>query len=72
VLSWRKALTLRQKHHAAFLQSREEDSRVHQRQVALQSLDVAYNKYKEITSHLVEGHQVRESGRSPRRVLMQP
>jgi uncharacterized protein YktA (UPF0223 family) len=33
---------------------------VHARQVALQDLDAAYNKYKEISTHLVEGHQVRD------------
>ncbi|GBE87997.1 pH-response regulator protein palA/RIM20 [Sparassis crispa] len=38
-----------------FLQSRKDDTSVKERQHALQSLDLAYHKYKEITRNLDEG-----------------
>ncbi|KAF9820903.1 hypothetical protein IEO21_01130 [Rhodonia placenta] len=38
-----------------FLQSRKEDPSVKEREYALQSLDLAYHKYKEITRNLDEG-----------------
>ncbi|KAH9942761.1 pH-response regulator [Amylocystis lapponica] len=41
--------------NALFLQSRKEDSTVKEREHALQSLDLAYHKYKEITRNLDEG-----------------
>ena len=41
------------------LQSRKEDASVKEREHALQSLDLAYHKYKEITRNLDEGLQVR-------------
>ncbi|KAI0707335.1 BRO1-domain-containing protein [Earliella scabrosa] len=41
--------------HAQFIQSRKEDSVVKAREHALQSLDLAYHKYKEIVRNLEEG-----------------
>lgn len=38
-----------------FLQSRRDDPSVHDREYALQSLDLAYHKYREISRHLEEG-----------------
>ncbi|KAG9315304.1 putative pH-response regulator protein [Chiua virens] len=40
-----------------FLSSRREDSVVKRREQALQSLDLAYAKYREITHNLEEGHK---------------
>ncbi|KAI0049741.1 pH-response regulator [Auriscalpium vulgare] len=40
-----------------FLESRRDDRSVKERENALQSLDLAYHKYKEITRHLEEGLQ---------------
>ncbi|KAI0342763.1 BRO1-domain-containing protein [Trametopsis cervina] len=41
--------------NAMFLQSRKEDASVKERERILQSLDLAYHKYKEITRNLDEG-----------------
>lgn len=41
-----------------FLESRKEDTSVKEREHALQSLDLAYHKYKEITRNLDEGLKV--------------
>lgn len=41
-----------------FLQSRKEDASVKEREHALQSLDLAYYMYKEITRNLDEGIKV--------------
>jgi len=41
--------------NAIFLQSRKDDPAVKEREHALQSLDLAYHKYKEITRNLDEG-----------------
>lgn len=41
-----------------FLQSRKEDASVKERERILQSLDLAYHKYKEITRNLDEGLKV--------------
>ncbi|KAI0359835.1 BRO1-domain-containing protein [Trametes cingulata] len=43
--------------HAQFIQSRKEDSKVKEREIALQSLDLAYHKYKEIVRNLEEGQK---------------
>ncbi|KAG8213026.1 putative pH-response regulator protein [Butyriboletus roseoflavus] len=40
-----------------FLSSRKEDTSVKEREQALQNLDVAYAKYREITRNLEEGHK---------------
>ena len=57
----------------AFLKSRLEDPAVKLRELALQSLDLAYFKYKEITRNLDEGNKVgvslHTSGFSYRRQL---
>lgn len=47
-----------QERHAQFAQSRKEDSTVKEREHALQSLDLAYHKYKEIVRNLEEGLKV--------------
>ncbi len=44
-----------QERHAQFAQSRREDETVKAREHALQSLDLAYHKYKEIVRNLEEG-----------------
>ncbi|KAH8994859.1 pH-response regulator [Lactarius akahatsu] len=41
----------------SFLQSRQEDPSVKEREFALQSLDLSYHKYKEIVRHLDDGMQ---------------
>ena len=41
-----------------FIQSRKEDASVKERERALQSLDLAYHMYKEITRNLDEGVKV--------------
>ncbi|KAI0749790.1 pH-response regulator [Daedaleopsis nitida] len=41
--------------HQQFAQSRKDDASVKARELALQSLDLAYHKYKEITRNLEEG-----------------
>lgn len=41
-----------------FLQSRKEDASVKEREHSLQSLDLAYHKYREITRNLDEGLKV--------------
>ncbi|KAI0649086.1 BRO1-domain-containing protein [Trametes meyenii] len=43
--------------HAEFIRSRKEDAIVKERELALQSLDLAYHKYKEIVRNLEEGQQ---------------
>ncbi|KAI0671768.1 BRO1-domain-containing protein [Trametes maxima] len=43
--------------HAEFIRSRKEDVIVKERELALQSLDLAYHKYKEIVRNLEEGQQ---------------
>ena len=48
-----------QERHAEFARSRKEDASVKEREMALQSLDLAYHKYKEITRNLDEGLKVR-------------
>ena len=40
------------------MESRKEDPSVKEREHALQSLDLAYHKYREITRNLDEGVQV--------------
>lgn len=40
--------------------SRKDDPAVKEREHALQSLDLAYHKYKEIVRHLDEGLKVRQ------------
>jgi hypothetical protein len=49
-----------------FLQSRREDPTVRNREHALQSLYLAYNKYREITHNLDEGIKVISVTFSPR------
>ncbi|RDX57268.1 pH-response regulator [Lentinus brumalis] len=44
-----------QERHSAFVQSRQEDAVVKARERALQSLDLAYHKYKEVVRNLEEG-----------------
>ncbi|KAM5535914.1 hypothetical protein V8D89_010354 [Ganoderma adspersum] len=41
--------------HGEFMRSRKEDASVKERELALQSLDLAYHKYKEIIRNLDEG-----------------
>lgn len=48
-----------QERHALFRQSRKEDAAVKERELALQSLDLAYHKYREIVRNLEEGQKVR-------------
>ncbi|KAI0367789.1 BRO1-domain-containing protein [Pilatotrama ljubarskyi] len=43
--------------HAQFIQTRKEDAKVKEREIALQSLDLAYHKYKEIVRNLEEGQK---------------
>ena len=50
-----------QERHAQFIQSRKEDAVVKAREHALQSLDLAYHKYKEIVRNLEEGLKARSS-----------
>ena len=40
------------------MQSRKEDKAVHAREMALQAMDLAYHKYKEIVRNLEEGLKV--------------
>ena len=44
--------------HEQFLQSRRGDQSIKERERALQSLDLAYHKYREITRNLDEGLKV--------------
>ncbi|KAG6840601.1 hypothetical protein C0991_005642 [Blastosporella zonata] len=48
-------LTEIQRRNELFLQSRKDDPAVKEREYALQSLDLAYHKYREITRNLDEG-----------------
>ncbi|KAG5651345.1 hypothetical protein H0H81_009008 [Sphagnurus paluster] len=48
-----------QRRNELFLQSRKDDPVVKEREHALQSLDLAYHKYREITRNLDEGFKVR-------------
>jgi programmed cell death 6-interacting protein len=48
-----------------FLASRQEEPVVKEREHALQSLDLAYHKYKDILRHLDEGLQVRVARHEP-------
>ncbi|EJF64930.1 pH-response regulator [Dichomitus squalens LYAD-421 SS1] len=48
-------LTAIKERHAEFTRSRKEDAPVKERELALQSLDLAYGKYKEIVRNLDEG-----------------
>ena len=47
-----------QERHAEFVRSRKEDASVKERELALQSLDLAYHKYREIIRNLHEGLNV--------------
>ncbi|KAF5371831.1 hypothetical protein D9615_009578 [Tricholomella constricta] len=47
-----------QRRNELFLQSRKDDPAVKEREHALQSLDLAYHKYREITRNLDEGFKV--------------
>jgi programmed cell death 6-interacting protein len=47
-----------QNRNKQFLESRREDPAVKEREQALQSLDLAYFKYREITRNLDEGFKV--------------
>ncbi|KAG6816889.1 hypothetical protein H0H87_002009 [Tephrocybe sp. NHM501043] len=47
-----------QRRNELFLQSRKDDPAVKEREYALQSLDLAYHKYREITRNLDEGFKV--------------
>ncbi|OJT11438.1 pH-response regulator protein palA/RIM20 [Trametes pubescens] len=46
-----------QERHTLFIQSRKEDAAVKERELALQSLDLAYHKYREIVRNLEEGQK---------------
>ncbi|KAI0833513.1 BRO1-domain-containing protein [Trametes gibbosa] len=46
-----------QERHGHFIQSRREDAVVKERELALQSLDLAYHKYREIVRNLEEGQK---------------
>ncbi|KAH9849704.1 BRO1-domain-containing protein [Lenzites betulinus] len=46
-----------QERHVQFIQSRREDAVVKERELALQSLDLAYHKYREIVRNLEEGQK---------------
>ncbi|KAI0635957.1 BRO1-domain-containing protein [Trametes polyzona] len=46
-----------QERHAQFVSSRKEDAAVKERELALQSLDLAYHKYREIVRNLEEGQK---------------
>ncbi|EIW57583.1 BRO1-domain-containing protein [Trametes versicolor FP-101664 SS1] len=46
-----------QDRHALFMQSRKDDAAVKERELALQSLDLAYHKYREIVRNLEEGQK---------------
>ena len=48
-----------QSQYDAFLQSRKDDASVKDREHALQSLELGYHKYKEITRNLNEAMNVR-------------
>lgn len=50
--------TAEQEQNEMFIQSRREDATIKEREHALQSLDLAYHKYKEITRNLDEGLKV--------------
>lgn len=41
--------------NSAFVQARKSDPTIHRREKALQNLDIAYVKYRELSSNLVEG-----------------
>ncbi len=47
-----------QTRNEVFVQSRKDDPSVKERELALQSLDLSYHKYKEIKRNLEEGYQV--------------
>jgi programmed cell death 6-interacting protein len=47
-----------QTQNGLFIQSRQEDPSVKAREHALQALDLAYHKYREIIRNLEEGMQV--------------
>lgn len=53
-----------------FLQSRRDDPTIKDRENALQSLDLAYHKYREINRHLDEGLQVKHFSSPPRATLI--
>ncbi|KAG6837382.1 hypothetical protein H0H93_010540 [Arthromyces matolae] len=53
-----------QRRNEPFLQSRKDDPIVKEREYALQSLDLAYHKYREITRNLEEGLKFKEACRN--------
>lgn len=57
-LSNASADTAEQEQNELFIQSRREDPTIKEREHALQSLDLAYHKYKEIIRNLDEGLKV--------------
>ena len=51
-------MRIRQHHNQLLLESRKEDPAAKERERALQSLDLAYHKYREIVRNLEEGLNV--------------